>query len=288
MRDYIGSGHIAAITGVSPWSNPVKAWVELTTEAASPDNNAIRAGRYFEPAIAAWWSDENQKNLKKAELVRMPGKEFLGATPDYYILNEDGTRAAILEIKNTNARNSELWADDAPDYYAIQLIWQMHVTGIHKGFLCACVGGQELRTIEVAYDAEIGAACEMKAERFWHGYVVPKVCPPLDGADATTIGLIYRDITKGKELTLPIGATDFELYKRWQAEEKELAEKIEGFKNRLKVELKDAECALSNDRRWKIKQTEVAAKEYTVAAKTYKRLTIKALTEKEIKFLEEK
>lgn len=288
MRNYIGSGHISAIVRKSPWSNRPKVYYELTDSSFSiPLNDSMESGIFLESGIAAWWAYKTKTNIIKASTdpVLMPGKEFLGATPDFYIAGIDGQIEAILEVKNTGGHNGDKWEDDAPEHYIVQLLWQMHITGIHKGVLCACVGGNKLEWIDIDYDPDIGAWLEAEAVSFWFNHVIPKIPPPLDEADLETLEKVFKNISTGKEIFVPITGQDFENHAKWKADKAELEKKIEGFKARVRAELKDAEFAISNDLKYKVKRKKIEKKAFQVEARTEERLNITALTEKEIKQL---
>lgn len=283
MRDYIGSGHIAAIAGFSPWSNPVRVWRELTDPSYEmPLNNAIKSGMFLESGIAAWWAYENRATIAKAELVRNPYKLFLGATPDFYVVGADGQIESILEVKNTNERNREKWEDNsAPKYYIAQLIWQMHITGIKRGTLCACIGGQELKEIDFEYDAEFGNMLEAAAMHFWFEYVIPRICPPLDLADDETISEMYPEIDKGRELITGVTSEEIKAYKEIETKYHDLKKRVKEFKTRMKALMKGAEFAVTNDLRWKVKRTLVEVDEYVQKEKSYEKITISEIQEKD-------
>lgn len=67
---------------------------------------------------------------------------------------------AILEIKT--GRDASAW-DPIPEYYKAQVMWQMHVTGIHKAYFAVLINGCDYfeRTLEYDphYCEELEKAC---------------------------------------------------------------------------------------------------------------------------------
>jgi predicted phage-related endonuclease len=92
-----------------------------------------------------------------------------------------------LEIKNVGAFNSD-WRDgkdiSLPLYVQAQVQHQLAVTGFGWAVVAALIGGNSLKTIEVARNQEFIDELEAKAVEFWDR-VQRKEAPPIDGSEAS-------------------------------------------------------------------------------------------------------
>ena len=80
-----------------------------------------------------------------------------------------GDSEAILEIKNVDSLvfNNKWTEDEAPIHIELQVQTQMLVSGIHKCYICALVGGNRIHIIERDYNPKIGESILKKAAAFW-------------------------------------------------------------------------------------------------------------------------
>lgn len=122
----------AAVLGLNPWASPFETWCAITRTYEKPfvDSPSTIAGKIIEPKQADY--------MKKAYLMDnlvtptdMYGPDYfqktwgdffhdvpvLGGMWDY-LLMENGKPTTVLEMKTT--KRSEDWADDIPEYYALQ------------------------------------------------------------------------------------------------------------------------------------------------------------------------
>jgi predicted phage-related endonuclease len=97
----------------------------------------------------------------------------------------DPTHDGILEIKTTSAYS---W-DDVPDYYALQVQWQMEVCDINNAIVAALHNGRKLTLWPIERDKELGASLLDVAGRFWEHNVLGMNPPDVDGTTATTEAL---------------------------------------------------------------------------------------------------
>ena len=123
----------AAILGLNAWSSPFKAWCEITRtyEEKFVDTIYTTAGKIIEPKQAAYMKTAYAMyNLKSPTDIfgenyfqKTYGDFFrdydvLGGMWDYLLYDSNDKPSAVLEMKTT--RRSEDWANDVPEYYALQ------------------------------------------------------------------------------------------------------------------------------------------------------------------------
>jgi predicted phage-related endonuclease len=122
----------AAILGSNKWSTPFKCWCEITRTYKEPfvDTIYTAAGKVIEPKQAeymkksyAMYNLKTPTDIFGEDYFKKTFGDFFGDTPVLggmwdYLLYEDGKPTAVLEMKTT--KRSEDWADDIPEYYALQ------------------------------------------------------------------------------------------------------------------------------------------------------------------------
>lgn len=263
----IGASEIAAIMGASPFSSPVDVWLQKTGRTAGfSGNRATLAGQYLEAPILAMYADETQSVVVHPSVVwpsstqgmlTHPDLPFVSATPDGVsfpmrfagsdysssLAEEFGT---LVDAKNVGFFSGSHYADGAmPDYYALQLVQQMAVTGIRRSCLAVLIGGQEFVTRSVIWSAEAEQMVLDAASSFWFDYVMTDTPPPVDGSEGwtrliaqrlpSTLGPVVRATPEMEEQAKLLVAA---------REERKAIEKSEAeHSNRLKALLGDASGA---------------------------------------------
>ena len=140
----------AAILGLNPWSSPFKAWCEITRTYEEPfvDTIYTLAGKEIEPKQAAYMKTAYAMyNLKTPTDIfgenyfQKTWGDFFRDTPvlggmwDYLLYDDEGNPSAVLEMKTT--RRSEDWANDVPEYYALQAALYAYLLGIDDVIMVA-------------------------------------------------------------------------------------------------------------------------------------------------------
>lgn len=163
---------------------------------AVDDNTAMRMGRIAEPLIAQAAAEDLGVRLEGdgRETVRHTPVGWALATPDRFILDEAGKRAGLLEIKAVGRFAGRSWAAEGdglraiPTPVAVQLAWQMAVTGLAFGYAAGFgingVTDPQYRRITREECAELEKALWIIGETFWTKHVEPRIPPPPDGSDA--------------------------------------------------------------------------------------------------------
>jgi len=200
-RGFLGASEVATALGLIPdsdvFARPIDIWLEKTgAERVTPVHRGrTEAGKRFEPVVAAWYQDLTGVPMATRGTLVHPEHNWIGATPDY--VRED---AINVQIKTVGARGSFSWPginsigdddtlilnppDGIPDYYRVQVEWEMAVLGVEMTHLVALLGGTDLRVYEVPRDLDLWLALYENARRFWFEHVLADIPPPPDGSEA--------------------------------------------------------------------------------------------------------
>lgn len=123
---------------------------------------------------------------------------------------KDGKCEAILEIKT--GRNEADW-DPIPEYYKAQVMWQMHVTGIHKVYFAVLINGCDYLEREIDYDPEYVERLERACLKLWM-CIINKTAPqPMNPAIDQDIVTNIAAKTEDKESTFEVPEEDVKLYR---------------------------------------------------------------------------
>lgn len=138
----ITATRFATILGLNPWSTAFEIWCEITKTYQKPFEDTIYtlAGKAIEPLQIAYMKKayvmdnlvtptdrygEDYFNKTWGDFFR--DTPVLGGMWDSLLVDEDGATEAVLEFKTT--KRSEDWADDIPEYYALQAALYAYLLG---------------------------------------------------------------------------------------------------------------------------------------------------------------
>ncbi len=155
-REGIGASEIAAVLGLSPWESPFSLYHRKANGWEMSDAEHLEAGRRAEGMIADWFADRADPNenlaVLPAGLYAHPERPWQLATPDRLVsLACDcppvthcqrciwPDPVAVLECKHPYSWDGfgDDGTDDVPVYYRAQVLWQLDVLGVEKGYLAA-------------------------------------------------------------------------------------------------------------------------------------------------------
>ena len=140
----------AAILGYNKWSTPFKCWCEITRTYKEPfvDTIYTAAGKVIEPKQAeymktsyAMYNLKTPTDIFGEDYFKKTWGDFFGNVPvfggmwDYLLYDENGKPSAVLEMKTT--KRSEDWADDVPEYYALQAALYAYLLGVDDVIMVA-------------------------------------------------------------------------------------------------------------------------------------------------------
>lgn len=210
-----------AVLGVNRWSTPFRAWCEITRTWEEPfrETKYTLAGKAIEPKQAEYM----KKAYYMPELVRpadiwgedyfkvtrgdfFPDQPIFGGMWDYILRDGEGKPSAVLEMKTS--KRSEDWAEEVPEYYALQAALYAWLLGTEQVYMVASflaegdygdpaafVPSAE-NTIVVPFRVhERYPLFEFeyinRARRFWKDHVESGVSPEWDGdRDADILGAL--------------------------------------------------------------------------------------------------
>lgn len=140
----------ATILGLNPWSTPFEVWCEVTRTYQKPFEDTIYtlAGKTIEPKQAEYMEKAYfMSNLvtptdvwgadyfKKTWGDFFPNVEVLGGMWDYLLYDKDGKPSTVLEMKTS--KRVEDWAEDIPEYYALQAALYAYLLGVDEVIMVA-------------------------------------------------------------------------------------------------------------------------------------------------------
>ena len=146
----ITATRFATILGLNPWSTAFEMWCEITKTYNKPFEDTIYtiAGKTIEPKqIAYMHRAYGMYNLKTPTDIYGPDYfkktwgDFFGNIPvlggmwDSLLIDENGKPEAVLEFKTT--KRAEDWANDVPEYYALQASLYAYLLGVDDVIMVA-------------------------------------------------------------------------------------------------------------------------------------------------------
>lgn len=146
----ITATRFATILGLNPWSTAFEMWCEITKTYQKPFEDTVYtiAGKTIEPKqIEYMRSAYGMYNLKTPTDIYGPdyfkktwgdffhGTPVLGGMWDSRLVDENGKPEAVLEFKTT--KRAEDWANDVPEYYALQAALYAYLLGVDDVIMVA-------------------------------------------------------------------------------------------------------------------------------------------------------
>ena len=146
----ITATRLATILGLNPWSTDFEVWCEITKTYQKPFEDTIYtiAGKTIEPKqIEYMRSAYGMYNLKTPTDIYGPDyfkktwgdffhdTQVLGGMWDSLLVDENGKPEAVLEFKTT--KRAEDWANDVPEYYALQAALYAYLLGVDDVIMVA-------------------------------------------------------------------------------------------------------------------------------------------------------
>ena len=198
----------AAILGSNKWSTPFKCWCEITRTYKEPFVDTIYtiAGKTIEPKQAeymkksyAMYNLKTPTDIFGENYFKKTFGDFFGDTDVLggmwdYLLYEDGKPTAVLEMKTT--KRSEDWANDIPEYYALQAALYAYLLNVDDVIMVASFlddkdyakpdefvpSANNTITVEFKVSERYPNFRQMVAQAltWWNEYVVTGISPDYD------------------------------------------------------------------------------------------------------------
>jgi predicted phage-related endonuclease len=146
----ITATRFATILGLNPWSTAFEMWCEITKTYQKPFEDTIYtiAGKTIEPKqIEYMRSAYGMYNLRTPtdifgqDYFKKTWGDFFHEIPivggmwDSLLVDEKGKPEAVLEFKTT--KRAEDWANDVPEYYALQASLYAYLLGVDDVIMVA-------------------------------------------------------------------------------------------------------------------------------------------------------
>lgn len=182
----IGASEIAGVLGLSPWQTPMSIYLnKLDLVADTGENEAMRWGNLLEPLIADTYEDMTGHQIVGRQLLCWDRVARHRRCTLDGILKIGNVHEATVQIKTTK---HEPW-DELPDNYALQVQYELGITGYPYAIVPTLHHGNRLVTYRVEADPELQRIIFEAADRFWFDHIEPRVPPAMDGYDSTTQAL---------------------------------------------------------------------------------------------------
>lgn len=186
----IGGTDVSAILGLNPWYTPLSvAQSKRGHGEEKADSWAMQFGRHNESLILESWARSFGCDLfRGVPFIVDTERPWMLASLDGIVRLPDGT-LAVVDAKTASCAP---WEDEAPDYYALQLLWYMTITGIHQGYIVASFFGKEPVAYPVAWNAETAEAIVARVAAWWQRHVVEGIDPEPTTVDERTSVYLSR------------------------------------------------------------------------------------------------
>ncbi|GAA3384381.1 lambda-exonuclease family protein [Streptomyces racemochromogenes] len=157
----ITATEIAAVMGVSPWSDQFTLWHKKSGLRTTPFvvTPQVEWGSRLEPAVGAKFQDEHPElSLATTGTWCHRDRSWQRATPDLL------GREELVEIKTSPVAHE--WDQGVPIHYYCQIQWQLDTLGLPVCHVAVLISGHDYREYTVEYDEADAATMRTAAEQF--------------------------------------------------------------------------------------------------------------------------
>lgn len=221
----------AAVMGLNRWNTPFKTWCEVTRTWQEPFKDTIYtiAGKIAEPKQAEYMRRAyfmsnlrtptdifGENYFKRTWGDFFPDTKILGGSWDYILVDPDGTPNTVLEMKTS--KRVEDWAEDIPEYYALQAALYAYLLGIDDIVMVASflqsADYEEPEKFQPSSENTIIRPFKLSerypnfkrdyidvATKWWNEHVLTGISPPYDErADAEPLAALRTAHASGESL----------------------------------------------------------------------------------------
>ena len=176
----LGASESSMVVGLSPFGDGRDLYLRKKGLRPSPATTEVmqrgnRQEDFIATELEAYFGDGAEVRAKQLRVLH-PDHQWLGATLDG-ILYRGIEQLGVAELKMISSQSP--WAKP-PEYYKCQVVHQMFVTGIPKGYLAAWFGkAGKLKVWEfvLANELEWWKPIFDECSRFWHENILAGVEP---------------------------------------------------------------------------------------------------------------
>ena len=268
--NYINSTEVSTLFGLNPYSSKFQLWHEKKSKVSIgiEENFRMKMGSLLEAPIAQAAADQNGWVIHPMKDYYCDDTLRIGSSMDYRIENPK----AILEIKNVDSLvYKKKWSEfESTPMIELQVQHQMLLSGYDTAYICALVGGNELKIIERHASPEIQKDMLNRVSEFWKS-IEDNEEPKIDyERDAELLIAINQMVDPG---TFYSGPTDQLEKLVIKYKELGLAEnKIKADKTSLKAQMMEiiGDKEKVKHEKFSISLSNIAEQSYTVNKKSYR------------------
>lgn len=211
----IGGSDIAAVLGVSPYSDPIKLYGEKVGLIVRDDmdEDYIEIGNEMEEFVARRFAKKHPEfQVVPAPFIRSRIHPWIQCNIDRLLLNDKGVIVGVLEAKNAGGHQKRYWGetgtDEAPPAFHAQVCWgavtlKMNPVRVFEEdyelpptngkpvqrFVAVLIGGSDYREYPIPADDELDGIFVEAGQRFMANHVIPHIPPQIDGS-ASSLELV--------------------------------------------------------------------------------------------------
>lgn len=254
-RTIIGGSDAGTILGVNKWKTRTQLYFEKVDPTLKQEltGEHLYWGNVLEDVVAQEFAKRTGKKVRKSNKMFIhPEYDFIGGNVDRFVVGEK----AILECKTASEYVKDDWKDDeVPASYICQVQHYMAVTGSETSYIAVLIGGNKFLWKEIPRDDEFIEIMLNAEIDFWTNYVKKETIPDIDGNPNTTkfINQMFTEIDDEEiELSDSVDVL-LEAVESIDNEIKELEERRDSYKNKVRMELGEHEKGSTNKFRvtWK-------------------------------------
>lgn len=243
----VSSTEMSALLGLNKFKSRFSLWHEKKTGITEDfvENERMKWGKRLQNVIAHGICQDNDWQGEDLGLFYIRDTETrMSCSLDVKVTCPlRGT--GFLEVKNVGVDAFAAgWTDDeAPAYYEVQLMQQLHLArkaglDISFGVLGALVGGNEPKLYFREYDPEIGAEFEAQAKAFWASIEAGEEPKPDYAIDGKVLAKVRGAVREKNTIDLTTHNRVYELVSSYD-EGSDLEKQGKAMKDAAKAELLD-------------------------------------------------
>lgn len=249
-REGIGASDVAAILGLSPYGSPFTVWAEKTQGWEAEESESMHFGRVLEDVVVDEFTQSKGLHVGLREsLVHHPDFSWARATIDGLVFETPDINLSRVDIWGAplgvyEGKTDGSWSrwSEIPDHIALQVNWQMFVTGLDHCWIACLHGGRRFEVYEVEYDKTLADTVLERVGEWRDRFLVGDETPEPDGSDATTGVIRGLYPTSGDEVIelSAAMAADVDALRAVKLEAKRVEAEQKRLENRVKVALQEA------------------------------------------------
>ena len=239
-RRTLGASEVAAVVGISRWSNACDVYDRKVYDLKSKPTMSTNLGHMLQPVIGKLAEEALDVKITAEEIAYVhQEKDWASSTVDYVARDEYG-HPVLIECKATR----DAYWYDIPDYYRTQLAWQCWTSGIRKSHIAVLHASTTFKTYSFDLDQDGGNWFESlvsACDRFWHENVLKRVRPD-NTVDQSMLDAIRA--VRGKTVEIDSMRHEYNKLCIIRAKQKELEELEKATKATIQAALGDSEIGL--------------------------------------------